>query len=566
MIRRLNPVLFLIMFSLAMYVLYWFLFGKEFLSFSDGAKFADIARNIKNGEGYGSRFSFFTESGFEETPTGLFSARWILPLMPLSILVNFLIIGVNDFAVVFTSGIFYLGLICFTYMIGKKLFNELVGCLAALSVAANINLLDYATSGASETLFIFEILLAIYFFLLKKKWANIAGSLTLLALFFTRPHAPIYILGIWIFYLLINYKTTKSFVRALGLTVVVTIFIELFLQFFSGRFFLESLFKRGSIAALSYSSSSTGDVVLRGEAAGDITGLLRNILPVTKKAFYNLYNYYRLLPQIASPYMWGLFVVGLFKWNVKQGNTLKRKDRVENSLKVTTIFMVLVTFLVTALTIPFFRYLHPVVPLIYLFATATLVWIVREIANGQWAMVKKWPITKRLKKETLVTVISGFLIFFFVVGQTLGVIFLDSRFKEARTNRGKPPVYVQLSWILRNHTKKDAVIITNLDTWGSWYGERKTIWFPLKPEQLIPKDNEEIYFDAIYLTSYLIGDENYYMGEEWRQIFYNPEAPENEFIESNYELTGIYTIPAEETYEKQVARAVLLTRKKINGL
>jgi hypothetical protein len=51
------------------------------------------------------------------------------------------------------------------------------------------------------------------------------------------------------------------------------------------------------------------------------------------------------------------------------------------------------------------------------------------------------------------------------------------------------------------------------------------------------------------------------MGDEWREIFLNPENIKDEFIEQNYELIGIYTIPAEETYEKQAARAVLLTRK-----
>jgi len=147
---------------------------------------------------------------------------------------------------------------------------------------------------------------------------------------------------------------------------------------------------------------------------------------------------------------------------------------------------------------------------------------------------------------------------FFVVGQTLGIIFLDSRYEAKTVNKGKPPVYVTLSKILKENSNPDDVIITNLDTWGSWYGERRTIWYPLKPEQLVGLEDTA---DVIYLTSYLIDDENYYMGEEWRQIFENPKSYKNDFIAKNYKFAGEFTIPPDENYEKQESRAILLVRK-----
>jgi hypothetical protein len=55
-------------------------------------------------------------------------------------------------------------------------------------------------------------------------------------------------------------------------------------------------------------------------------------------------------------------------------------------------------------------------------------------------------------------------------------------------------------------------------------------------------------------------DENYYMGEEWRQIFENPKSPKDEFIAKNYKFAGEFKVPAEETYEKQEGRAILLVR------
>jgi hypothetical protein len=258
-----------------------------------------------------------------------------------------------------------------------------------------------------------------------------------------------------------------------------------------------------------------------------------------------------------SPYLWALFVIGLFK---------SGKNKIEDSFKIATIFMVVITFLVAALSIPLYRYLHPVIPLVYLFAVATLVTIVTRISNFPALPAgRQFPISKqfqnfklKISKKIFVNLISLILILFFVVGQTLGVIFLDSRFKEKAVNRDKPPVYVQLSWILRDNTNPEDVVVTNLDTWGSWYGERKTIWYPVKPDQLIGWEDK---IDAIYLTSYLIDDENYYMGQEWRQIFGNPEKIEDEFVANNYLLKETFTISSDETYERQSARAVLLIKK-----
>lgn len=513
-----------------------FYHGNGFLSFSDGAKFADVARNIKNGLGYGSAFSFFTDSAFQLTSTSLFSARWISPLMPLAILGSFFVFGVGDLAVYLTSGMFFIGLIILVFLIGRKLYSNFVGLLAAIATAFNINLLDYATSGASETQFIFLILLAIYLFLQKSKRTNVGGYLVLASLYFTRPHAPIYMIGIWLFYLLINYKSKDKLLKMLGISVIAMVLIELFLQLFSGRFFLESVIQRGLIAS---SYSPAGNVELRGGSFLQNNGFTQLI----KSFSYNIYNFYRLLPQIASPYMWGLFVIGIFKLE---------RNRLAKSLKVVTVIMVVVTFFAAAVTVPLFRYLHPVVPLVYLLATAALVWIVQQFS--QTLTFKNYQISKK----KIVYVISGLLIFFFVIGQTLGIIFLDSRFKKARTNTGKPPVYATLSGILKDNTDLDDVIVTNLDTWGSWYGERKTVWFPLKPNQL---EQSDLVFNGIFLTNYLIDDENYYMGKEWRDIFFNPESHNQEYISNNYQYIGEFEVPASETYEKVDGKAVLFVKK-----
>ena len=522
-----------------------FLFQKfkysGYLSFSDAAKFADVARNLVSGNGFISNFSFFNTKALN-LENSVSVARWISPAMPLIISSSFKIFGISDFSVILVSIVFFVSLVVTTYLLGNKLFGKLVGALSSIAIAFNINFLDYATSGASETLFAFEIVFATYLLIFRKKTTNTIAIIVMILMYLTRPQAIIYIFALVFLYFLFNFPIKKALIFTLGIFAAGSIlFITRSIQGVQGLF------------AVTQS--------LPGESSSDaLRGAVQEVslVMIIKKVFYNLYNFYKALPEIANPYLWALFIIGLFQSN---------KNRLISSSKLMVLFMVAIVFVVSALTIPFYRYLHPIVPFVYIFAIATLVWIVEKIIDSKvsiFSYLKKS--YSGIKKEHLITGISTFLIFFFVVGQTLGVIFLDSRFTAKRLNKEKPPVYVQLSWKLKEITNPENIIITNLDTWGSWYGERKTVWFPLEPNQLIPLEGQENPFDAIYLTSYLMDDENYYMGDEWRQIFYNPENPENEYIRNNYTLKGIYEIPAEETYEKQAARAVLLTRKIINGL
>jgi len=274
---------------------------------------------------------------------------------------------------------------------------------------------------------------------------------------------------------------------------------------------------------ITYSSFNAVSDGLRGGTVSSLT-----IIDVFKKVFYNLYNFYKALPEIANSYLWGLFFVGLFTWG---------KDKLQNNFKISAIFMTLVTFLITALTIPFYRYIHPVIPFVYIIAIATLFEIVSKLAN---------------KKH--VKLISLILVFIFCIGQTLGVIFLDSRFKVKTINKNKPPVYAVLSYKLKEITDPSDIILTNLDTWGSWYGERKTVWFPLEPSMIIPVMDK---IDAIYLTSYLIDDENYYMGINWREMFNNPKT---QTVLKNFKFVGEYTFKAEDNYQRQDAKAVLFIK------
>ena len=541
-------IVILLLSSIFLLTLYYILNTSGYLSFSDGAKFADIARNIAFGDGYKASFSFFSPNIFRHAQGELFSARGVPLAMPYSIAAVFSIFGISDLSVIATSGLFYLGLVIATYALGRHLFGKLAGVLAALAIALNANYLDYATSGASEPLFALVVVATAYLILLKKKWASVLVLLGLFLLYFTRTQGVLFILGFAFMWLFINYsfKFAASVLVAIGVGMFL---IDKYVLYpLSWKLPVYPIVTRGVQAFFQYSGNFAVSDALRGGASQSV-----NVLGLSKKVFFNIYNFYRLLPQIASPYLSGLFIISLFHWN---------KNRDENIFKLTTLILLVGTFLLAALTIPFFRYLHPIVPLVYIFSTAMLVWIVRQIFNAKYSILNFLNRYKfKIRKSMAVSLSSVTLLLIFVGGQTLGVIFLDSRFKAQRINKGEPPVDVQLSNILKENTSEEDIIITNLDTWGSWYGERNTIWYPLKPGQLEFKDFTEAPFDAIYLTSYLVNDENYFMGDEWRQVFENPQNPKDEFISNNYELKGIYKIESSETYEKQDAKAVLFVRK-----
>ena len=535
---RNNPLIlssFAIIFSILLLFLFYWHVAIPYLTFSDGAKFADIARNIVFGLGYNGKFSLWTKEVIDLTVRPGFPSPWIPPLMPYSIALFFKIFGISDFSVIATSTTYFVLLIIFTFFLGRKIFGNLVGSLSAIAVSANENFLNYAVGGSTEPLFTLEIVASAYFLTFKKRWATLIGFFLMVLMYFTRPQAFIYIAGLIFYWLLLRFKARKAVLFFLITIVIGFIFDHFVLSQLSGKFFFYSVLGRGSVTVTQVSAGGSASDSLRGAAV-----TTSDVLIIAKKLFYNLYNFYKLLPQIISPYMSAFFAIALFKWG---------KDKGENSLKAASIIMIIFTLVVSALSIPFFRYIHPVLPLVYLFSISTLVWIIQEIAKTEHIKV--------IHKQLFINLVSIFLIILFAVGQTLGVIFLDSRFKARTENKNKPPVYVVLSKILQKNTGPNDLIVTNLDTWGSWYGERRTIWYPLEPELMVPPKGQNNRLNAIYLTSYLIDDPNYFMGSGWRQAFLNPNSVEDKFISQNYTLKGVFSVKPEEDYENQEARAVL---------
>lgn len=496
------------------------------LTFSDAAKFADMARNLVNGQGFNSSFSF---AGGPPV---------ILPFTPVSIAFFFKIFGINDFAVIINSLFYYLLTVLLSLLLAWNLTkNKIVSVGTALVVAFDLNILTYAFNGASESAFIFEIVAAFYFMSLKKKWATIISMVFGVLMYLTRPQAFIYLSGLILFKLLLEYKVKKALIIFVFAASAFLIFDFAVLSKIPENPFVYSLITR-SKGVSQIAAGSMGSDILRTGMYAENSGIITTLF---KKVFYDLYNFYKALPAVMNPYLFVLFAVPLFL--VTPTNLLR-------SYKYSVVYCLMVTLLVTAAGIPAYRYIHPVVPLVYIISVAFLYDLIIKL--------------KAVGNKN--SIVFTFLILFFTIGQSLGNFLLDSRFKSKIYNLQQPHVYKILSEKLFL-VPEDAVVLTNLDTWGSWYGNRKTVWFSNKPQEITENGKIDEY-DALYLTGYLKDDANYYMGREWMQIFENPTDKSMwtcegcDIIAEQFELKEIFEIKSSENFEKMDTRSILLTRIK----
>ena len=98
-----------------------FLLNNIYLHFSDGAKFAVIAKNLIQGNGFTTNFSFWGANFFNTSGIPL--------LIPYLMSLFMKVFGINNFSVISFSFTFYLLLVLIVFLLGRKIFNPLVGLL-----------------------------------------------------------------------------------------------------------------------------------------------------------------------------------------------------------------------------------------------------------------------------------------------------------------------------------------------------------------------------------------------------------------------------------------------------
>lgn len=499
---------------------YWKLSLPANLTFSDGAKIADIARNITLGNGYGGYFSSFgaDKDILSHLELSIFPRFDRQPLMSFFMSLVFKLFGVNDLSVIITSTLFYLLTIIVLFLLVSKIVDQKLGFIVSLAFMYFLPFWEYSLNGASETLFTLEVVLSLYFLSFNNKKVNILGLLVAITSYFTRPQGFILIAVCTLLFILNNFKFKKA-IAYFFLILVSGILVDLFLfSRFTNKSYFYSVINKGVDVSVMYTSVAPATTKLRGYIdSAEVFN--KNLLVVLKKSIYNMYNFYKLMPEILSPYIFSFFIASLF---------VKEKSRKIAIIKYLILLTLILFIIFASLSIPFFRYIHPLVPLVYLFGIKF--------------------IYDYLKERTI------WIVLFLIVFQALGVIFLDSRFIKNTKNINLQSIYVLLSKQLQLETTDKDVIATNIDTWGSWYGERRTV---LLPDDTKLVDNSG--FTHVYITSYKINDENYLLNDSWKVVLDNPEHQE---VLNNFKLVKKFEFETYNNYENEFGYAVLLKKIK----
>lgn len=505
------------------------IYGKG-LYFVDAGRFALVARSlVDNGEFY-TKFNFYTL----ESPS---ADGWVSLLPPIHITMIALfmkIFGVNDQAVIIESFTFYILTAVFTFLLAKKIFNKEVALFSLLFTIFNPQLIGYAKDGASEPLFIFLLLSGTYFMYLQKRWSYLLSGLIFAIALFTKLQSYILIpfFIVWIFMLTRKIKDVLIFIAPLLL---------LFILNKAGLLFSYYYIWLPTYLLLQQSSVYPGDNITRSLSVTNPNELIvANIKEVLSKIFYNLYNFYKVLFNLDSALP--NFTIPLINIGYLLSNILIfTKENIEKTtFRVFSLLMLIGLIILSSATSPQIRYIHIMVPFITILAVDLLYQFI-SFAGSKVNLVKK--------ETFIISIMTGIFILSFVL-PFVGKALLDSRFESRIYNVNKPYVGKVLGERLKNITVANSKSVTNLHTWGSWYGDRITMLIPINFENFKLAD-EKIAFDYIYLTDYQRNNEDRPLNGGWGILFDHPHLINDQYLLSNFRLIKEGTISANEVYENQ---------------
>lgn len=507
------------------------------LYFVDSARYADIARNISEGGKFTSSFTLSPLS----LPSEFGWEIGIPPVYPLSISLFFKLLGVYDSSVVVTSITFFLISVPLVYLIARRIFNGQVAIFSSLFYLFTPQLLNYAKDGASEPIFIFELLLITYLIIVGKKWSLFLSGLILGLSFFTKLQSYLFaiIFLVWVL-LLYRHNFQKFYLFLIGPVLIIV--MNKFGLLFNGSYQL----KIPLYLSFQQSSLYPGDNLPRSGQANQI-GLMfviNNLQVLLSKIAYNLYNFYKsiftfdnLLPAWTSP----LVVISYLLSHI---NFLDKEKSDVKAFRIVVLSMVAGSLLLAAVTSPHIRYLHFVLPFIIILAVSFLHDILRRyhLSAGQISLV-------------LILILSSFMIF-----PLIGTTGIDARFRDQQFNTKKPLAQKVLGEKLGELTGTDEIVVTNLDTWGSWYGKTKTVMMPVDFE-VLQKIDQRMRINTIFLTDFQRGNEDHPLSGDWGVMFDDPARVTDQFMINNFQLVKEGTVSAQEVYDNKPFTYKLWIRK-----
>ena len=109
----------------------------SFISFSDSAKYADIANNIVEGNGYSRSFTFFSGIKNSNDFKSTWLADWPPPVTPVLISLSFKMFGVSDISLKITTISFFIFTLLIIYMFICKMYGEPAAVLGVIAIGFN---------------------------------------------------------------------------------------------------------------------------------------------------------------------------------------------------------------------------------------------------------------------------------------------------------------------------------------------------------------------------------------------------------------------------------------------
>lgn len=505
------------------------------LFFVDAGRFAIVGRSlVKSGE-FRSLFEFYPHS-----VSNLSGWVTLLPPFPIIIDAFFMrLLGISDTSIILQSFTFYILSALAFFLLSKKVLGVRLALISVTIFLFSPQFLSYAKDGGTEPLFTTLIVLISYLIYKNTNFSILISGFLMSLLLFSKLQSYLFV-PIFIFW--IFWQNGKKF----SLSTYVFFFPILFLVLNK----LGILFGYYKIWLPTYilfqqSSIFPSDILPRSNLIYDINGsfVLENLKVLLSKSFYNIYNFYKgifvyskILPDLAPPFI----VIFYLLSNLK---LLYKEDLVKRRFRIIVVLMLLGSIILSSITSPQMRYLHPLIPFLIIFAIDLLNDILEKLDFN-------------LSKKDLIYFL---LIGLFFVIPFLGSEFLDSRYNVS-SNVNKPYSFVLIGKSLGELTLPSSITMTNLQTWGSWYGNRKTIL--ITPNFKILKDLDGINrIDYVFLTSYQRDNPDRPLNGDWGALFDKPETVSNNFIQDNFVLSKVATVSADQDYENQDFTYKLWTRK-----
>lgn len=207
--------IFVIFFLLLFSPLFFYNLGGVSLVDFDEAWWAEVARNILVRK---DPFVLF----FNESPI-FFHPPFGYSLIALSQL----IFGVGEFASRFPSALLGLGSVILTYLIGRNLFNRIVGVTGSLMLVSSVWFILRARSGNLDAIFLFMFLLTIYFFVKSQKHSLFLymAAVSFSLLFMTKTFAGVAVLLPMAAFYIVNIKRFMIRIKSLIIAAFLAVYI-----------------------------------------------------------------------------------------------------------------------------------------------------------------------------------------------------------------------------------------------------------------------------------------------------------------------------------------------------